>query len=79
MANLTKTPLSNVSNVWHYELGRVVEKTPAVLNETAAMAKGREGGMVKVDGGKYLFAVSGVEIEGAGKNYNDPGRGVDIQ
>jgi hypothetical protein len=75
MANLTKVPLSNLSNIWQYELGRIIPKPLAVLNSTAAAAVG----MIRIAGGKYRFQVNGVEIEGAGKNYNDPGRGVDIQ
>lgn len=69
MANLTQTPLSNISNTWTYELGEVVPKPLSVLNSSTAEAEG----MVKIDGGKYRFEVSGVEIEGAGKSYNDPG------
>ena len=74
MANFTNVPLSNISNVWRYELGRVIPKPLAVLNSTAAAV-----GMIRIAGGKYRFQVKGVEIEGAGSNYNDPGRGVDIQ
>jgi hypothetical protein len=74
MANLTKVPLSNISNIWRYELGTVIPKPLAVLNSTATAV-----GMIRIEGGKYRFQVQGVEIEGAGKNYNDPGRGVDIQ
>ena len=72
MANLTKTPLASFNPTWYYELGEIVKQSAAVLSTTPAE-------MVKISAGKYRFEVEGVEIEGGGTNYKDPGRGVDVQ
>eukprot|EP01052_Picozoa_sp_SAG31_P019027 SAG31_NODE_1371_length_8605_cov_20.357630_4_plen_428_part_00 len=72
MATFSKKPLASFDRTWFFELGAVIEKEPAVQSSTPP-------GMIKIPGGKYLFNVVGSEIEGAGANYNDIGRGVDVQ
>jgi hypothetical protein len=67
--------LASFSPAWSFELGGMVEQPKAVLAAGAATPDD----MVKISGGKYRFEVQGVMIEGGGSNYNDIGKGVDVQ
>jgi len=67
MKAMTARPLSSFSAEW--------QKTPQTLVEIASTKPAHEtpAGMIRIDGGDYLFAVEGIEIEGS----NDVG--VDVQ
>ncbi|HET7099946.1 MAG TPA: SUMF1/EgtB/PvdO family nonheme iron enzyme, partial [Terriglobia bacterium] len=72
MHQLAQRPLSSFSKEWHFLPQHIV----SAADSTKASAKavtGAPGGMVYVPGGKFLFRVSGVEIEGGN------GIGVDVQ
>ena len=67
MKSMTAKPLSSFSAEW--------QKTPQTLVEIPSTKPAREAppGMIRIDGGDYLFIVQGIEIEGS----NDIG--VDVQ
>ncbi len=67
MKKLTVKPLSSYSHQWEPLLQQLVE-----IPESRPVSAAPEG-MVRVDGGDYLFRVEGIEIEGS----NDAG--VDVQ
>jgi iron(II)-dependent oxidoreductase len=67
MRSMTAKPLSSFSAEW--------QKTPQTLVEIqqTKSTRGAPDGMIRIDGGDYLFVVQGIEIEGS----NDIG--VDVQ
>jgi gamma-glutamyl hercynylcysteine S-oxide synthase len=67
MKSMSAKPLSSFSAEW--------QKTPQTLVEIPSTKPAREAppGMIRIDGGDYLFIVQGIEIEGS----NDVG--VDVQ
>ncbi len=67
MKSMSAKPLSSFSAEW--------QKTPQTLVEIPSTKPAREAppGMIRIDGGDYLFIVQGIEIEGT----NDVG--VDVQ
>jgi formylglycine-generating enzyme required for sulfatase activity len=67
MKEMTKEPLSSFSHEWKAIPQQLVE-----IPKTAPAASAPPG-MIKIDGGEYLFRVQGIEIEG----YDDIG--VDVQ
>eukprot|EP01043_Picozoa_sp_COSAG02_P070351 COSAG02_NODE_12421_length_1548_cov_1.522429_1_plen_278_part_10 len=68
MNNMTSVPLQSLSNVWQYEQQRRLPiapaPAPAVLAVSSAIPAPPPAGMVKIPGGKFRFAVQGIEIEG---------------
>lgn len=85
MRNMTAVPLMSLSNAWQYEQQRRVPIPPApapalpATSSKAATMSSPPAGMVKIPGGKFRFAVQGIEIEGGGNNINDNPYGVDFQ
>ena len=83
MRNMTAVPLVSLSDVWQYEQQRRVPIAPAPAPALPATSLGRASsppaGMVKIPGGKFRFAVQGIEIEGGGNNINNNPYGVDFQ
>ena len=75
MAAFNAKPIASFDPTWHFELGGMVKQPPAPQQASAAP----QLKMAKIPGGKYRFVVQGVEIEGGGSNYNDIGKGVDVQ
>ena len=75
MAAFNAKPIASFDPTWHFELGGMVKQPPAPQQGSAAP----QLKMAKIPGGKYRFVVQGVEIEGGGSNYNDIGKGVDVQ
>ncbi len=67
MRRMTEKPLASYPSEWKTMPQKMVEIAP-----TKPAAKAPDG-MVKIDGGEYVFKVQGIEIEG----YNDIG--VDVQ
>jgi formylglycine-generating enzyme required for sulfatase activity len=67
MKGMTAKPLSTYSHEWHTLPQQMVEIPPS------ARAASAPEGMIRIQGGDYLFRVQGVEIEGS----NDVG--VDVQ
>ena len=67
MKEMTAKPLSSYSDQWNPSLQHLVE-IPASTPSTSAPE-----GMVRIDGGDYLFRVQGIEIEGLDD------MGVDVQ
>ena len=86
MKAMTTTPLQSLSNVWTYELQQRLPVAPApappavgghsIAEAAVAVAP---AGMVRVPGGKFRFAVKGIEIEGGGTSINTNPYGVDFQ
>jgi len=83
MNKMTRTPLQSLSNVWQYEQQRRLPIAPAPAPALPAISSGISAppppGMVKIPGGKFRFAVQGIEIEGGGTNINVNPYGVDFQ
>lgn len=73
MSAFAEKSLASFEKTWHFEQGGIVD-SPILKTFTATPA-----GMAKIPGGKYRFVAQGTEIEGAGSNYQDIGRGVDVQ
>ncbi|MGH9702455.1 MAG: formylglycine-generating enzyme family protein, partial [Candidatus Acidiferrales bacterium] len=67
MAQLSRKPLASFSREWRFLPQRITEIAPT---KTAASAP---EGMIKIPGGDFRFAVSGIEIEGGNSI------GVDVQ
>jgi formylglycine-generating enzyme required for sulfatase activity len=67
MKGMTVKPLSAYSHEWHALTQQLVEIP------RSAPAASTPAGMIRIDGGEYLFRVQGIEIEG----FNDVG--VDVQ
>ena len=67
MRQMTAKPLSEFSHEWKALTQRIVEIAPT------APAAAAPAGMVRVEGGDYLFRVEGIEIEGSDD------AGVDVQ
>jgi gamma-glutamyl hercynylcysteine S-oxide synthase len=67
MKEITAVPLATYSNQWRTLPQQIVEIQPTKLASSAPE------GMVRIDGGNYVFKVQGIEIEGS----NDSG--VDVQ
>jgi formylglycine-generating enzyme required for sulfatase activity len=67
MKEMTAKPLSSYSDQWNPSLQHLVE-IPASTPSTSAPE-----GMIRIDGGDYLFRVQGIEIEGLDD------MGVDVQ
>ena len=67
MKAMTEKPLSSYSHQWQPLLQKIVDIPPSPSSASAP------DGMIRIEGGDYLFRVQGVEIEG----FND--MGVDVQ
>ena len=67
MAGMTTEPLAHFSHAWTVLPQTIVETAP-----TEAVAEA-PAGMVRIPGGRFLFKVRGMEIEG------EAGAGVDVQ
>eukprot|EP01044_Picomonas_judraskeda_P016292 COSAG03_NODE_2871_length_2389_cov_754.324759_3_plen_225_part_00 len=89
MNKMTAVSLQSLSNVWQYEQQRRVPVAPAPAPAllpavsspagAAATAAPPLAGMVRIPGGKFRFAVQGLEIEGGGPNIHVNPYGVDFQ
>jgi hypothetical protein len=82
MKAMTATPLQSLSDAWAYEQQWRVPVTPAPAPAPPAVRSSgarAPSGMVDIPGGKYRFAVQGIEIEGSGASINNNPEGVDFQ
>jgi formylglycine-generating enzyme required for sulfatase activity len=62
MRNLSSIPLSSISRTWQYTKG---ERLPTAVAEAPSSVEN----MVRIPGGAYRFAVTGIEIEDGGDQY----------
>ena len=63
MKATARKPLASYSNEWHFLPQKLVEIEPTVT--PTATPETAPAGMVKIPGGDFVFAVTGVEIEGS--------------